>query len=275
MDRIWRWCTTTDGVHVQYMSDLHLDRIQYDYQITRSAPVLVLGGDIGRFNDGEPFFRFLQAQCQRFDQVFLVLGNHEFYGGTREGTLRIAQDWTENVAMENKLVVLNQTRHDFPDSKVTLLGCTLHSRIPKDAKKLSRDFDKIEYWKPSDHNEQHDMDLAWLSRSVEDVSRGDPQRRIVIVTHYAPSYEDTCRPSQYRNDISHCYCSTALDQVTHSRGANLISYWMFGHTHWNAYVRKMNVTMLSNQMQTGINSLTWWQKMTLYRPFNPNMTLVL
>ena len=169
-------------------------------------------------------------------------------------------------------MILNRTRHDFPDSNVTILGCTLHSRILEDAMKLSNDFVRIKEWRVSDHNQQHDIDLAWLKASIEEISTEDPKCKVVVVTHYAPSYEDTCRPSQYRNEVSHCYCSTALEQVARGSGASLVTYWMFGHTHWNTWTQKMNITMLSNQLQTGFDSLSWWQKKTLYRPFNPSMT---
>jgi len=272
--RQW-WTSASEGLHVQFLSDLHLDRIHYEYRITRSAPTLILGGDIGRFHDGEPFFRFLTAQCQQFDRVLLVPGNHEFYGCTRQEALQTAESWSKDAAMESKLVLLNRTRHDFADSNVTILGCTLHSHIPEDARKLSNDFVRIKEWCVSDHNQQHDIDLAWLKASIERVSNETPKRRVVIVTHYAPSYEDTCRPSQYRNEVSHCYCSTSLEQIARGPGACTVTHWLFGHTHWNTWKQKMGIIILSNQLQTGFDSLTWWQKQTLYRPFDPNMTLCL
>lgn len=68
----------------QIMSDLHLELGQQynSFYIPPSAPYLVLAGDIGRLVDHHLFLSFLRAQCERFVQVFMALGNHEFYGVT-------------------------------------------------------------------------------------------------------------------------------------------------------------------------------------------------
>ncbi len=44
---------------VQYMSDLHLERIKYDFDVDKAAPILILGGDIGRFCDLDSYTDFL------------------------------------------------------------------------------------------------------------------------------------------------------------------------------------------------------------------------
>lgn len=41
---------------------------------------LILAGDIGRLQDYDGLAQFLATQCERFERVFFVLGNHEFYG---------------------------------------------------------------------------------------------------------------------------------------------------------------------------------------------------
>ncbi|KAK6409418.1 hypothetical protein LTR95_018314, partial [Oleoguttula sp. CCFEE 5521] len=45
------------------MSDLHLERIDYKYEIVKAAPILILAGDIGRFCDYERYRDFLAEQC--------------------------------------------------------------------------------------------------------------------------------------------------------------------------------------------------------------------
>lgn len=72
---------TPCGRTVQIMSDLHLElnRQYADFDFAAKSPLLVLGGDIGRLVDYEPFLGFLARQTARFERVFLVLGNHEFY----------------------------------------------------------------------------------------------------------------------------------------------------------------------------------------------------
>ena len=67
---------------IQVLSDLHLEvGQQYStYTFPASAPFLLLAGDIGRLIDYDAYLGFLEAQVARYKKVFLVLGNHEFYG---------------------------------------------------------------------------------------------------------------------------------------------------------------------------------------------------
>jgi len=85
---------------LQYMSDLHLERVKYDFEITRVAPILILAGDIGRFCDQEAYRAFLVKQCAQFDMVLLIAGNHEFYGTSGEEGLNIAQIWVQDESNE-------------------------------------------------------------------------------------------------------------------------------------------------------------------------------
>ncbi|CAK1358937.1 unnamed protein product [Cercospora beticola] len=128
---------------VQFMSDLHLERVKYDFEITKAAPILLFAGDVGRFCDEALYRAFLAKQCSQFDKVLLIAGNHEFYGSSREEGLAIAQNLVEDEVMGGKLHFLNRTRFDIPNSSTTILGCTLHSYIAQDYIRLTNDFDRI------------------------------------------------------------------------------------------------------------------------------------
>lgn len=114
------------------MSDnLEIGQQYPDYYIPPKAPYLILAGDIGRLKDYQAYLGFLRRQCASFTKVFLVLGDHEFFGVARSEGL----DLVTNLANEPGChgIVLNQTRIDLDTSDVTILGCTLHSKIPSDA----------------------------------------------------------------------------------------------------------------------------------------------
>ena len=74
--------TTAATVPFQVLSDLHLEVGQqyptFDFPTT--APNLILAGDIGLLSNYEAYLDFLHNQTERYDRVFLVLGNHELYG---------------------------------------------------------------------------------------------------------------------------------------------------------------------------------------------------
>ena len=67
---------------VQVLSDLHLEvGHQYSsFDFPTTAPNLILAGDIGLLSNYEAYLDFLHNQTERYDRVFLVLGNHELYG---------------------------------------------------------------------------------------------------------------------------------------------------------------------------------------------------
>jgi hypothetical protein len=70
------------------MSDLHLEFgnvILPEFPVV--APILILAGDIGRL-DVPSLQTFLLAQCQRFEHMFYVAGNHCFYEGEYENRLQ-------------------------------------------------------------------------------------------------------------------------------------------------------------------------------------------
>ncbi|CZT17424.1 uncharacterized protein RCC_03258 [Ramularia collo-cygni] len=263
---------------LQYMSDLHLERIKYDFTITKVAPILILAGDIGRFCDYDLYRDFLARQCapDQFDMVLLVAGNHEFYGSSRETGLAAAEKLTKEPSMHGKLQFLNRSRIDLPGSLTTILGCTLHSHIAAGYTKLTNDFARIKEWSVKSHNVEHETDLAWLKHSLLNLKQEDPQRRAIIITHYAPLFDRVSHPKNENNAVSQCFSSNALDSIQRAGLVPSLSstHWIFGHTHWNVRLKRGNFVVLSNQLCNDDKNLTWYQKLRLFRPYNPSATIV-
>lgn len=263
-------------VHIQYMSDLHLERISYGFDIIKAAPILILAGDIGRFCDYDQYRDVLAKQCGpgRFDLVLLVAGNHEFYGSSREEGLGAAERLMDEPSMHMKLRFLNRGRVDLANSNVTVLGCTLHSRIAADYTKLTNDFARIKMWSVKSYNAEHERDLAWLKDSLLNLGQTEPKRQIIITTHYAPIFDRVCHPKNENNAVSQCFSSDAFDDVQRAGMTASITHWVFGHTHWNARLRRNKIRILSNQLCTDDKNLSWWQTKRLYRPFEPEGVIV-
>ncbi|KAG9228512.1 hypothetical protein BJ875DRAFT_341420, partial [Amylocarpus encephaloides] len=133
----------------QILSDLHLEVGQQcsSFIIPPSAAYLILAGDIGRLIDYESYLAFLAKQAAQFEQVFLILGNHEFYGLSFHAGLERAQKLENEAVLKGKLVLLHRRRCNIPNSEITILGCTLWSNLPEDAREVVRvkvkDFEKI------------------------------------------------------------------------------------------------------------------------------------
>ncbi|KAK4957888.1 hypothetical protein LTR10_004311 [Elasticomyces elasticus] len=188
------------------------------------SPVLILAGDIGRFCDYDKYRDFLKIVCNAYELVLLVAGN-EF---SREEGLEVAERLVCEPSLQGKLRFLNRGRVDIPESNVTVLGCTLHSHISPDYTALTNDFERIKNWSVKAHNEEHAKDPQWLKASLKDIVKNEPQRKVVVVTHYAPLFQGVAHPMNENNALAQCFSSSALDEVRREVNMPSASSWIFG-----------------------------------------------
>ncbi|KAL2866224.1 Metallo-dependent phosphatase-like protein [Aspergillus lucknowensis] len=242
----------------QVLSDLHLEiNQQYlSYEIPLRSKHLILAGDVGRLVDYDNYRSFLQKQTDRFELVFLVLGNHEFYNDTFAAGLQRARQLEQEPSLNGRLILLHRGRYDIPSSGVTILGCTLWSKVPGEAVDIVRliiqDFKQIQDWIVDDHSRSHEADLSWLLGEIESIrsGRGDAaqststKRSIVVVTHHAPSLRRTSSPQHANNPWSSAFGTDVLPQLSKSSG---VKVWVFGHTHYTTEFKNRGIRVTANQ----------------------------
>jgi hypothetical protein len=250
----------------QILSDLHLDHeSQYlTFHIPVSAPFLILAGNIGRLIDYEQYVSFLIRRCNLHEKVFLVLGALEFHGiGWMDG-LQLAHKMEKDPVMKGRLEVLYETRSDVPGTNVTLLGCTLWSKIPEsDTAAVLRkmpEFDKksgIQNWDTEKHNSEHKRDLRWLVEEARNSSRSPvggalapaatagskEERQIVMVTAFAPDLRECLEPWQVDAPWASAYGTNLLDGPHFDH----IKTWISGTTGRTGEFKKGETTVVSNQ----------------------------
>lgn len=231
------------------MSDLHLEVGQQypEFDIPPKAPYLVLAGDIGRFQDYAYYLQFLRRQCAIFTKVFLVPGNHEFFGVSRARGLEIAKSLESEPGCDGKLYVLNRTRVDLDHMNITVLGYTLHSRVPPKAQLIVQikvsDFHQTENWTVNDHNIEHQANVKWLQEEVNKIRINRLRRRILIITHHAPTMKGTSKPSDVGSPLSSAF---ATDLLPARRFADA-QCWVFRHTHFSTEFKRRRMQLVSNQ----------------------------
>jgi len=256
---------TTPSISFQILSDLHLEVGQQysSIQFPIKAPYLILAGDVGRLVDYVAYRTFLLVQTQRFEKVFLVLGNHEFYGLSHSRGLELAHDMEIEPDLDGKLVLLHRKRFDIPKSYITLVGCSLWSHIPDEAKPIViekvNDFRKIDEWSMYEHNYQHDQDKDWLKEQIKNIDdenkialthsglRGQTKTqkwRVIVVTHHAPCVKGTSEP---KFDGSPWESAFATDLLTKSEDWPNVKTWVYGHTHYSTEMKKVGIMVVSNQ----------------------------
>lgn len=146
-----------------------------------------------------------------------------------------------------RFILLDRTRHDLSDT-LTILGCTLWSRIDParehDVQRGLNDFHQIDGLTPALYASLHERDRLWLERSLAAIARDEPHRRVVVMTHHAPTEEGTSDP-RYADSAIRSAFSTELVGGPCWRTPTL-KVWAFGHTHWPCDFEREGVRVLSN-----------------------------
>ena len=210
------------------LSDLHLGLAAMAPPRT-DADVVVLAGDIARPREA-------MAWAQGFDKpVLYVPGNHEYYGGSLDGTLAelraLATGTPVHLLADDELVI----------DGVRFLGSTLwtdfdlfgrgaqRAAAMSEASRLLRDFSRIRraaaeaaWFTPEDCARLFARHAAWLRARLAMPHAG----ATVVVTHHAPSPR-SIHPRFEGSLLNACFVSEAEDLL----GAEKACLWIHGHTH--------------------------------------------
>jgi hypothetical protein len=97
---------TKSAIKIQCCSDLHLEfYTEMPNLITPAAPYLALLGDIG-VPAKEGYEKFLLQEAEKYEKVFVIAGNHEFYHEIQSVTL----DKIQRICSQHpNLVFMNRT----------------------------------------------------------------------------------------------------------------------------------------------------------------------
>lgn len=229
-------------IHFEEMGDAH--KISFDHILKPSAPYLILAGDIG-----DPatcvFADFLAFCSERFERIFMVAGNHEYYG-TR------SMDATDALLSAvcsrfSNVTLMNQASHEIaPD--VILLGLTLWTYVPRfvwnEALSKVNDYKYIPGCTPQELNLLHARHADWLRRQLALASQRG--QRVIVVTHHPPSMSGTSLPRFSNDPVKYCY-RNRLDSLV-SSPCNVA--WVCGHTHFSFSQRRGSsggTLLMSNQ----------------------------
>jgi predicted phosphohydrolase len=231
---------------IQYCSDLHLEfpenrRHLEGKPLVPRAKTLVLAGDIVPFNELHAHNAFFDSLSTSFDQVYWIPGNHEYYrGDAQRRSGNFTEDIRPNVHLLNNTVV--------EEGNVRLIFSTLWSHISKkfenDIEKSLNDFHVINYGgrplRAADVNQLHTESLAFIKAELAQPTT----KKTIVITHHVPTLFHY--PDVYRGSILNEAFATDLDSLI--IGSN-ISYWIFGHHHFNIADFKIGATTLTtNQL---------------------------
>jgi predicted phosphodiesterase len=244
----------------QIVSDLHLETpitspSYSKFRLNIQASNLCLLGDIGLVKDDSLFtwIRKLLAATPNL-KIFYILGNHEPYGialaAARSRMSSFARESTREFG--DRFIFLDRGRYDI-NPRITVLGCTLWSEIaPEEVKAAAlrltdmQEIKGIANWDVYSHLQEYHLDLNWLNQEVDQISREDPNREILILTHHSPTthiqannptHEGSGINSAFRTDLSSQPCWKSPQ----------VKMWAFGHTHYSCFYSENGKLIVSNQ----------------------------
>jgi predicted phosphohydrolase len=213
-------------VVVQYLSDIHtefmsVEKVQSDLldkiHCVSADGILVLAGDIGNPHLAS-YRHFLNGVSAKFKKVFLIAGNHEYYGGTTEAGNNKIQEIAANCG---NVSFLNNTYEDYEGFR--WIGTTLWSRIHSmKSVRAVRDFRKIVGHSIEGVNAFHNEAVEFIKSTV-----GKSPIQCIVITHHMPSLILVDEKYKFMDNTS--YASSQDNLIKESDGK--ICAWFYGHTH--------------------------------------------
>lgn len=223
------------------LSDLHLEFEPFTPPAVE-VDVVILAGDVSTGRNGLKWA--LTAFPER--PVIYVLGNHEFYGQKLQ---KLILELREMARGTNVHVLENES---WTVGEVTFLGATLWTDFALNGNPVvsevvaqtgMNDYRRIrtlpnyKRLRPADTRQLHAQSRKWL----EDELFRLKGRKVVVVTHHAPSPESI--PMAFEGDAFNPAFTSDMKRFITETGARL---WVHGHLHSPSDYRVGGTRVLAN-----------------------------
>jgi len=200
-----------------------------------SDTVLVLAGDVG-LGKTRATLDGVFEQAQRFREVVMVMGNHEYYGSSiKNGRVKVedAMYQYDNIRLlENDFLLVEDTV--FIGATLWTSFCNRSRSDMADAKQFMNDYRIIRHgpdsepWlrklDPEDTAIMHDKSVKYIFDAIKfHKSQG---YKVCVVTHMGPSYMSVS-PKFRASGLNSSYVTDLEDEIT----ASAPELWIHGHTH--------------------------------------------
>jgi hypothetical protein len=203
--------------------------------------VLILAGDILPFDLHKKQTTFIDYIADRFEMVYWIPGNHEYYG---YDLATVADPLLEK--LRSNVWLVNNQVIDYKN--INFICSTLWSKINVvnefDIQRSISDFFTIQWegqkFTTQQFNQLHDQSVSFLEKALKEVGT----EKSIVITHHVPTLYQY--PAKYRNSpISDAFVTELYDLI-HDSG---VAYWIYGHHHCNVPEFVVGTTtMLTNQL---------------------------
>ena len=214
-------------IPIQYISDIHLEFLHIEEikskarKIVPVCPILILSGDIGNpFHKG--YKLFIEEMNNKFEKVFIISGNHEYYGGKsmEETDIQIKD-------IVKECVNVSYLQNSYEDYKgIRYIGSTLWSNITDPNYKIN-DVDYIKKMDIDSYNSIHQQSVEFIIKTLSQ----SKEYNCILITHHLPSYK--LIDEKFMNQTVSIYnqwFASSLDDIL-IQYSSIIKGWFYGHTH--------------------------------------------
>lgn len=228
---------------LQYISDLHLERRNpkapeqmfqryFEMILEPSAPYLAAVGDLGY--PRHPSYRYFLRWCStRFQKIFVVAGNHEFYAGG-SSIEQVLKQIGEICQEFPNVIFLEKQSYFLEPEQITICGSTLWSPSV-DPRMNDWNYIYTESGKKLDIasvGKLHLDSVKWLESTLADI-----KGKVIVLTHHLPSFQ--LLNKKYLSMDNSGFVSD-LEYLLSEK----ILAWICGHSH-NSIEIKIGSTQLA------------------------------
>ena len=240
---------------IQVYSDIHIELWNKNPEIPVNAKYLFLVGDICQIYN-PMFYPFLDYCSSRWEKVFYIPGNHEYYSQKNninalefEYKYRIQERYKNVFYLNNESIPLND--------EINVYGTTFWTippfRTTSEARNYIKDYHNISYFN-QDRHESVNLDIKYVSKMSNDSFNKlhdylrEEKKKTIVVTHFPPTRQGTLSPYYLSQERLINSYFTWPDNTIEKFNVNNILCWVSGHTHWSYDFEKNGVRMIGNQL---------------------------
>lgn len=260
-----------EKISLRILSDIHLefkpkipDAIdKFILPINASKNIVGLLGDIGC--PFQPLYKeFIEKISKKYDHVFLLTGNHEYYNYPESESANIIDETEYGARIYNMNDIdshINTILKQYPNVTFLnntykhlygyrFLGTTLWSDVKESninyISKSLTDYKRIyinnNLITVSDTNDLHQKAIRWLNKELN-----NSYEPTIIFTHHSPLINTIETPTAHP-----IYRKSKNKEAFESNLARLmrppVKFWGFGHTHFTTKFVFNDVVVSSNQL---------------------------
>lgn len=255
----------------QIISDIHLDFYFNNPKpiISPVADNLIIAGDM--MTNSKP----IREDCigwwydlsKKFKNIFIVLGNHDYYHGYFEESMDDLKKYYNDILGTPNNIKILDNMEPFRFENLNIMGCTfwthpkpnetyLIQRYMNDYRRIVTHGERFIVKHTDDNNKKNRINL---------ISNYDKSIPTIIITHHAPLYQ-SISDRYIHSDINSAY----VNDMEYFLKDNHPIAWIHGHVHSSADYMCYKTRIIANSMGYPINSPNGLENIN----FNPELVLV-